>query len=100
MQRNRAAQDVIVDFLTERLQYFTDWLRSDVRSTLIELGNPYSGNFIDGWSANVVSMQSMKGPGEAARKRAVAKAKKAQRSAEDAALRARMRGDHGGQKKK
>ncbi len=97
---DRKAQDVWVDFFTDQLQYMNDHLREAIRAELLKKAHPFAGNFLPGWSENVVSLHSAKpSAGKAA-----ALAKKRDRADKDRDLRAAMRGGQGGggnqQKKK
>lgn len=94
--RDRSAQDVYVDFLTDQLKHMTDRLRLEVRQVILRLNHPFAGNFANGWAGNVVAMPKRDEESQAgAKKRAEAKARKAQRAEEDRALRQKMRGDSG-----
>lgn len=93
---DHAAQDVFVNFLLEQQTHLTSQLRAEVRALLLEQGNPFAGNFLVGWTPNVVQLRSSLSEEERERRAAAEKRRLENRARRDAECQARKGANGGG----
>ena len=85
-------RDVLVELMQDQLMHLTERQREEVRRVLLNHNHPLAGNFLAGWSNNVVAMPQQRDGGG----RAVQLAKKKERAAKEAARRLELKGASGG----
>lgn len=81
LTHDHGAQDELVDFLVDQLPNLTLSLRNEIHSLLKAKGHLFAGNFLPGWTSNVVQLKSVSAVEGGAAKRAAHIAQKRQKAA-------------------
>lgn len=84
---DHGAEDVYVDFFVDEIPHLTERLREEIRSVLLEKQHLLAGNFLPGWTTNVVQINKKAGDG-----RTQSQARKRLRAEKDKSARLAARG--------